>query len=135
MNTMINEFHILKPEQDLNTLFITQSEAVAEKVFKTSTVPLQIASLPITGEDTQELVEYFDGEWIDLHDYKFPCDKNGNTYTYDILSNEEFLGLLVMHPNIINKMFTIDYYQDCEEITEELEQELYKFFLEELQEG
>ncbi|TOE88863.1 hypothetical protein, partial [Vibrio parahaemolyticus] len=59
-------------------------------------------------------------------------EKNGNTYTYDILSNEEFLGLLVMHPNIINKMFTIDYYQDCEEITEELEQELYKFFLEEL---
>ncbi|MDF4280648.1 hypothetical protein P3471_23350 [Vibrio parahaemolyticus] len=133
-NFMNTYFTVLKPEQDLNTIFITQDEDTAKRVFNNSTVPLHISGMPITNQDTQDLVELYENEWLDLHlnEFKYPCEKNGSVYTYATLSSEQFLGLLVMHPNMLNKMITVDSYKGCKEITEELEQELYKFFLEEL---
>ncbi|EHI5143953.1 hypothetical protein QNE83_002684 [Vibrio alginolyticus] len=127
-------FYVLKPQQDLNTIFITQDEDSAERVFDNSTIPLQIVGMPITNPDTQDLVQLYENEWLDLHlkEFKYPCEKNGNTYTYETLSSEEFLGVLVVYPNMLNKMVTVDSYRGCKEITEELEQELYEFFLEEL---
>ncbi|ELA8172830.1 hypothetical protein RGL50_000283 [Vibrio alginolyticus] len=127
-------FYVLKPQQDLNTIFITQDEDTAKQVFDNSTIPLQIVGMPITNPDTQDLVELYENEWLDLHlkEFKYPCEKNGNTYTYETLSSEEFLGVLVVYPNMLNKMVTVDSYRGFKEITEELEQELYKFFLEEL---
>ncbi|EJT1897486.1 hypothetical protein QTO01_20040 [Vibrio mytili] len=125
-------FYVLKPQQDLNTIFITQDEDTAERVFDNSTVPLQIVGMPITNPDTQDLVELFKNEWVDLNDYKYPSSKHGNKYTYANLSSEQFLCLLVMYPNIMNKMIAIEDYKEYPEITEELEQELYEFFLEEL---
>ncbi|EME9800773.1 hypothetical protein AB6E05_01225 [Vibrio alginolyticus] len=127
-------FYVLKPQQDLNTIFITQDEDTAKQVFDNSTIPLQIVGMPITNPDTQDLVELYENEWLDLHlkEFKYPCEKNGNTYTYETLSSEEFLGVLVVYPNMLNKMVTVDSYRGCKEITEELEQELYEFFLEEL---
>ncbi|EPP6379629.1 hypothetical protein ACUNB6_000950 [Vibrio alginolyticus] len=127
-------FYVLKPQQDLNTIFITQDEDTAKQVFDNSTIPLQIVGMPITNPDTQDLVELYENEWLDLHlkEFRYPCEKNGNTYTYETLSSEEFLGVLVVYPNMLNKMVTVDSYRGCKEITEELEQELYEFFLEEL---
>ncbi|EPX6937756.1 hypothetical protein ACW0Z6_000951 [Vibrio alginolyticus] len=127
-------FYVLKPQQDLNTIFITQDEDTAKQVFDNSTIPLQIVGMPITNPDTQDLVELYENEWLDLHlkEFRYPCEKNGNKYTYETLSSEEFLGVLVVYPNMLNKMVTVDSYRGCKEITEELEQELYEFFLEEL---
>lgn len=131
---IMETFYVLKPQQDLNTIFITQDEDTAERVFDNSTIPLQIVGMPITNPDTRDLVQLYENEWLDLHlkEFKYPCEKNGNTYTYETLSSEEFLGVLVVYPNMLNKMVTVDSYRGCKEITEELEQELYEFFLEEL---
>ncbi|NMV20826.1 hypothetical protein HKB23_00250, partial [Vibrio parahaemolyticus] len=61
-NFMNTHFTVLKPEQDLNTIFITQDEDTAKRVFNNSTVPLQIAGMPITNQDTQDLVELYENE-------------------------------------------------------------------------
>ncbi|EHR6475107.1 hypothetical protein KUK78_004787 [Vibrio parahaemolyticus] len=124
----MNTFTVLKPEQDLNTIFITQDEQTAVEAFEGSTVPLMITEMPIKSSDTNDIVQLYKNEWVDLNSFKYPFVKHLDTYVYTNLSSDEFINLLVQCPEIINKMISVQYYAEEKEIVKDLENELYEFF-------
>ncbi|MCR9626928.1 hypothetical protein NB520_03605 [Vibrio antiquarius] len=132
---MMKTLYVLKPQNDVGTIFITTSMNKADQVYDNSAEPLATIHMPITNPDTQELVDLYENEWLDLHldEFKYPISKHGNTYTYENLTCELFLGLLVMYPNILCKMITIEDYKEFPDITTDLKQEVYEFFQAEMQ--
>ncbi|EOX4455689.1 hypothetical protein ACJ5M8_000701 [Vibrio antiquarius] len=128
-------FYALKPQNDVGTIFITQDEATGKQVLKNSAEPLAFVGMPIVHTDTQDLVDLYENNWLDLHldEFKYPISKHGNTYTYENLTCELFLGLLVMYPNILCKMIAIEDYKEFPDITADLKQEVYEFFQAEMQ--
>ncbi|EOX4835617.1 hypothetical protein ACG9VX_000530 [Vibrio alginolyticus] len=130
MNTDITtySFTVLTPVESYDTIFITQDEQTAVEAFEGSTVPLMITEMPIKSSDTDDIVQLYKNEWLDLNDFKYPFVKHLDTYVYTSLSSDEFLTLLVQSPKIINKMISVQYYAEEKEIVKDLENELYEFF-------
>lgn len=123
----MNTFTVLKPE-NYETIFISLDENQAQEVFESSTVPLQICELPITDEDTRDIVEAYQNEWVDVNDFKYPTKRTNHSYKYSALTVDEFLNILVQCPKILNKMIAVEFWKDYPDTKANLENQLFEIF-------